>query len=96
MNSPEFNPYGNWYAGDQGIIPVKGGLKLFIKDGFYVMGEAGAGFETRYFKDTKLILSPGVGFATRKWDFGLRYENFSGQRNNYGLVGLRVAYGFGL
>jgi hypothetical protein len=53
-------------------------------------------------KSTKLIWSPGVGYTVKSWDFGLRYENFSstktfiGERNNYGFVGLRVAYGFGL
>ncbi len=53
-------------------------------------------------KSTKLIWSPGVGYSVKSWDFGLRYENFSstktfaGEKNGYGFVGLRVAYGFGL
>ena len=84
-----------------GMIPVKAGIKAFVGNGFYFSGEAGAGFEVHPIiaggeKDTKLILSPGVGYASKSWDVGVRYENFSGQGNNYGLVGLRLAYGFGL
>lgn len=79
-----------------GVIPVKAGLKAFFTDNIYFSAEAGAGFETRYTKDTKLILSPGLGWANQKWDVGVRYEDFSGQGNSYGLVGLRVAYGFEL
>jgi hypothetical protein len=84
-----------------GMIPVKAGIKAFVSDGFYISGEAGAGFEVHPIvagggKDTKLILSPGLGYATKSWDVGARYENFSGQGNNYGLIGLRIAYGFGL
>ncbi|MGZ3766505.1 MAG: hypothetical protein ACXVB0_20075 [Mucilaginibacter sp.] len=91
-----------------GMVPAKLGIKAFVGSGVYLSGEAGAGFETRVFgayhgqdtqgfsKDTKLILSPGLGYASKSWDVGVRYENFSGQNNNYGLVGLRIAYGFGL
>lgn len=86
-----------------GMVPVKVGAKAFISDGFYFSGEVGAGFETKDFyantdgsKNTKLILSPGLGWANKSWDVGVRYENYSGQSNNYGTVGLRIAYGFGL
>ncbi|MBK0378772.1 outer membrane beta-barrel protein [Mucilaginibacter segetis] len=80
---------------DQGMVPVKAGVKIFYAPSWYISAEAGAGFETQYAKDTKLILSPGIGYASDSgWDVGVRYENFSGQDNNYGLVGLRVAYAF--
>jgi hypothetical protein len=84
-----------------GIVPVKAGLKYFFTGNLYLAGEAGAGFETHEpvdgdTKDTKLILSPGIGWANKHWDVGARYENFSGQGNNYGLAALRLAYGFGL
>ena len=91
-----------------GIVPVKVGIKAFLSQNFYVSGEVGAGFETKDAyaytsntsadngKATKLIASPGIGYATKSWDIGARYENFSGQNNNYGTVGLRIAYGFGL
>ena len=79
-----------------GIVPVKLGIKAFFAPNFYFGAEAGAGFETQSEGNTKLILSPALGWANRTWDIGARYENFSGQNNNYGLAGLRVAYAFGL
>jgi hypothetical protein len=84
-----------------GIVPVKIGLKGFLGAGIYFTGETGAGFETSRDgntnqKDTKLILSPGLGYANKHWDVGVRYESLTGQNFNYGLVGLRVAYGFTL
>lgn len=81
---------------DLGLVPVKVGVKAFFAGNLYFGAEVGAGFETDYAKNTKLILSPGLGYASKNWDVGLRYESFSGQGDSYGLVGLRVAYGFGL
>jgi hypothetical protein len=79
-----------------GIVPVKVGIKAFFSSNWYFSAEAGAAFETSTNGNTKLDLSPGLGWANKTWDVGARYENFSGQNNNYGLAGLRVAYGFGL
>ncbi|TWR26933.1 hypothetical protein FPZ42_07820 [Mucilaginibacter achroorhodeus] len=81
---------------DLGIVPVKAGIKAFVSNNIYVGAEIGAGFETRDNGNTKLIASPGIGWASNSWDIGARYENFSGQNNNYGTIGLRVAYGFAL
>jgi hypothetical protein len=83
-------------ASNLGIVPVKLGIKAFFAPKFYFGAEAGAGFETVSEGNTKLILSPALGFANKTWDIGVRYENFSGQGNNYGLVGLRLAYAFPL
>ncbi len=80
----------------QGLVPVKLGVKAFVTPNVYFGAEAGAGFETSYANNTKLLLSPGVGYATKSWDVGVRYENISGQGDNYGTVALRVAYGFEL
>jgi len=81
-----------------GLVPVKVGVKAFFTDNVYFGAEAGAGFETssQYVKNTKLILSPGLGWANKSWDVGVRYENFSGQNDSYGTVALRLAYGFSL
>ena len=84
-----------------GLVPLKAGIKAFFAPNIYFGAEAGAGFEVHEpiaggEKDTKLILSPTIGYASKTWDVGVRYENFSGQGNSYGLVGLRLAYGFGL
>ncbi len=79
-----------------GLIPVKAGAKIFFNSPIYASGEVGAGFETVSGGSTRLILAPGLGWANHSWDVGLRYENFSGGGVNYGLVGLRLAYGFSL
>ena len=99
--SPDGLFYSKTVGFNQGMVPVKLGLKYYLTGGFYAIGEAGAGFETSVGKDTKLILAPGLGYAKGHLDLGLRYENFSdvtksSYKNNYGLVGLRIAYGFGL
>ena len=79
------------------IVPVKIGLKTFVTKNIYLAGEVGAGFEVEDGGGpVKLILSPSVGYASKHWDLGVRYENFSGGNNAYGVVGLRAAYGFGL
>jgi hypothetical protein len=83
-------------AADLGIVPVKLGIKTFFASNLYFGAEAGAGFETNTGGSTKLILAPTLGFANKTWDVGVRYENFSGQSNNFGLVGLRLAYAFAL
>jgi hypothetical protein len=80
----------------QGVVPVKVGIKYFFTQNVYVAGEAGAGLETNYAKNTKLLLSPGLGWANDHWDVGVRYESLSGQNNSYGTVALRLAYGFRL
>ncbi|MDB4904630.1 MAG: hypothetical protein JWQ63_3911 [Mucilaginibacter sp.] len=80
----------------QGLIPIKLGIKAFFTQNLYFGAEAGAGLETNYAKNTKLLLSPGLGYATKSWDVGVRYESLSGQSDSYGTVALRIAYGFGL
>jgi hypothetical protein len=80
-----------------GLVPVKIGLKVFPISNLYISGEAGAAFETNYGKNTKFVVSPGIGYAGNQGlDVGVRYENYSGQSNNYGIVALRLAYGFAL
>jgi hypothetical protein len=79
-----------------GIVPVKVGIKAFFAQNLYFGAEAGAGFETVTNGNTKLILSPALGWANQHWDVGVNYTNYSGQSDNYGSIGLRLAYGFGL
>ncbi|MEO6149679.1 MAG: hypothetical protein ABIN95_08365, partial [Mucilaginibacter sp.] len=71
------------------------GIKSFFTDNLYFGAEAGAGFGTKNASGTKLILAPAVGWADQSWDVGVKYENFS-NKGSYGVIGLRVAYGFGL
>jgi hypothetical protein len=79
-----------------GIVPVKVGIKAFFAQNIYFGAEAGAGFETNYGSNTKLLLSPALGWANQHWDVGVNYTNYSGQSDSYGTIGLRLAYGFGL
>lgn len=79
-----------------GIVPVKVGIKAFFAQNIYFGAEAGAAFETSYGSNTKLLLSPAIGWANQHWDVGVNYTNYSGQSNSFGSVGLRLAYGFGL
>ncbi len=108
--------FTNLFAGDDvkdlGFIPVKAGFKAFIwEDQFYLLGEAGAGFAVTnrdYYEGTSgtsLILSPGIGYATKYIDLSLRYEHYTDfpTINSNGTVGegtgqlaLRLAYGFKL
>ena len=83
-------------ANDIGIVPLKAGIKAFFAESLYFGAEVGAGFETNSGGSTKFIASPALGWANKSWDVSARYENFAGQSNNYGLVGLRIAYGFEL
>jgi hypothetical protein len=79
------------------IIPVKVGAKFFVMPNFYLSGEVGVAFEVAEGGGpAHFLASPGIGYATKKWDVGARYENFSGNGYSDGIVGLRVAYGFGL
>ena len=81
-----------------GIIPIKFGVKEFFVPNIYFGAEAGEGLEVSGsgWGNKKLILSPAAGYANKHWDIGLQYESYLGQNDNYGLFGLRVAYGFGL
>jgi hypothetical protein len=79
------------------IIPVKAGAKFFMGRNFYLSGEVGAAFEVAEGGGpVHFLWSPGIGYATKRWDIGARYENFSGNGYSDGITALRVAYGFGL
>lgn len=81
-----------------GVIPIKAGLKEFFVPNVYIGVEAGIAIEETDsgVGNTKFLVSSGLGWANRKWDVGVRYDNMSGQHDPYGFVALRVAYGFGL
>ncbi len=83
-----------------GVGPLKAGVKYFVSPNIYLAGEAGAGVEVTEsgFEGghTKTLLSPGVGYANERWDFGLRYEDYSGNNFHYGQLALRAGYGLRL
>jgi hypothetical protein len=91
---------------DLGFVPVKGGFKVFWwEDEFYLLAEAGAAIPvTNDYNDsvgTSLLLSPGIGWASKNLDLSLRYEHYtdfptSDGDKGVGQVALRLAYGFRL
>lgn len=85
------------YHWDMDLIPVKVGIKAFVTSNIYLAAEGGIGFQVdNGGGDSKYMASGGAGYATKHWDFGVRYENFAGNGYRNGIIGLRVAYGFGL
>ncbi len=81
-----------------GIIPIKAGVKVYFAHNGYFGLEGGIGIEETDsgVGNTKYIVAPAVGYATKHWDVSIRYENDLGQMDNYGYVALRIAYGFTL
>lgn len=79
-----------------GIIPIKAGVKWFFVPSLYVAGEGGIAVEETDSGagNTKMLLSPELGWANTRWDIGIRYDNYSGQSDPYGFVAVRVAYCF--
>ena len=93
----QFQSQSYKYHNKLDLIPVKAGIKVFIASHIYVAGEAGLGFQVDSgHGDSKFLASGGIGYASKHWDVGLRYENFSANSDKNGLFGLRVAYGFSL
>lgn len=85
------------YQNDLDLIPVKLGLKAFVTSNIYIGAEAGIGFQVdNGGGDSKFMSSGGIGYANKKWDVGVRYENFKANGYSNNVIGLRVAYGFGL
>jgi len=90
------NPVGT-YKFKSDIIPVKAGAKFFLSPNIYFGAEAGAGFQVAEGGGpVALILAPGIGYANKKWDINARYEDFTYNGYSNGVIGLRIAYGFGL
>lgn len=88
---------------DLGFIPLKAGFKGFIwEDQVYLLGEVGAAFAvTNSYDKTSLLLSPGIGYATKNLDFSVRYEyygDFVDETGDKGIgqIAFRLAYGFKL
>lgn len=101
------NFFINGKGNDLGYIPVKGGFKAFVlKDKLYLLVEVGGAFAvTNNYNDTSLLLSPGIGYANRYFDASVRYEHYTDfpKLNNdgttgkgFGMIALRLAYGFRL
>jgi hypothetical protein len=91
-------PGTNMRYASYGVIPVKAGIKWFFVPGIYFGAETGLAEEvsSQRLGPARFDWSPSLGYANAHWDISGRYENFSGTGTNYGMVALRVAYGFAL
>lgn len=74
------------------LIPVKAGIRYFLKPKLYVAAQAGVAFSTTdggaYF-----IYSPSVGWKINgQFDVGLKYDHFS---NEPSVLGLNLTYKLG-
>ena len=96
-------------APDMQLIPVKVGLKYFPIKNVYIQGQAGAVFATNktnlgYTKSAAFVYEPQIGVlfnvgGKNSIDAGVNYQNigqFYDNGNRSGILGLRVAYSFGL
>ncbi|RYY35625.1 MAG: hypothetical protein EOP46_09370 [Sphingobacteriaceae bacterium] len=89
---------GNRFPDPAGYVPLKGGAKVYLSQGFYVEAEGGAVLETNHAKNTLSVFAVGPGFLiplkndSRSIDFSLRYERWS---NNLTQTGVRLAYRLG-
>lgn len=99
----------NKYTKDLQVLPVNLGIKYFLVGGLFIQGEAGASFllnkkDGGYDKSTSFTYAPQVGYrfdmgnnqfldAGVKWLGSTKYSDH-GSSNN--MLGLRLAYGFGL
>jgi len=93
------------------IIPVMAGAKFFPVSNFYLQADAGAAFLTNkndldYDKSSAFLYAPGVGVqipvgGSSSIDASVRYEGSTrfgtdSPGSKISVIGLRVAYAFGL
>lgn len=87
----EFKHLG--FVTNTGAIPLKGGIKYYVDNGFFIEGQVGAAFITGG-GSTLIAYSPGVGYSfDGGFEAGVRYEGWA-QEGSIGQVGLRLAYRF--
>lgn len=84
-----------------GVVPLKAGAKYYFGGNFYGAGELGAAISTETGGSTLFAVAPTLGASfsvadKSSLDFGLRYENWSGNGGSTGFIGLRAAFAFGL
>ncbi|TWR29415.1 hypothetical protein FPZ43_10720 [Mucilaginibacter pallidiroseus] len=78
-----------------GIIPVKVGVKTYFDQGFFAEAQVGAGFSTEEGGSTSFVYAPGIGYTfTSGFEAGLKYQGYSSDGANDGVLALRLAYRF--
>lgn len=75
-------------SGDFGIVPLKGGIKIFVTKQIFIKAEGGYAFEVSplsgsavdnddsEYQQGKIMVSPGFGYTSKYWGIGLEYDVF--------------------
>ena len=85
-------------------VPIKGGLKYYTSNNFYLEGEIGASINTNSgytASRTAFMYAPGIGVnlpltSGNAFDLGLRYESRVEDGGSLSQFALRLAYKFNL
>ena len=79
----------------EGIVPLKVGLKHYFDKGFFGEAQAGAAIPTEDGAKTSFVYAPGIGYTfSSGFEAGIRYEGYSSDGNNTGMLALRLGYRF--
>lgn len=75
-------------------VPLKAGLKYYLKNGFFGEAQVGASIYTGSDSFTSFVYSPGIGYSfDGGFETGVRYEAWV-KNGTMGQVALRLAYRF--
>jgi hypothetical protein len=91
---------GSGSANSLVLVPVTIGAKAFFSQTMYLGAEAGLGYSSIEYKNSRLakIVSPALGYNNNDtgWDVSLRYEVVHGSNQYLSMLGLHIAYSFDL
>jgi hypothetical protein len=82
--------YNGHYNIDRNMIPVKAGVKVFVAPRVYAAGAAGIAIDIN--GNSTSVWSATLGYqVTKKFDIGIKYENYS-RYSNTDQLSLRIGY----
>ena len=91
------------------IVPLKGGIKYFVNNGFYGAAQLGVAFFNNYVdvnstvpyngSEQALAFTPMIGYefkskSDKAFDASFKYDFYARQGGSFGSVGFRLAYKF--
>ncbi len=79
------------------IIPIRVGVRYLPGSNFYLSGKVGIGIYTILKEsETYFGYAAGAGYQlNKKFDIGVTYDGYSKNNISFGLVSIRLGYGFG-
>lgn len=80
-------------------IPLKAGLRYYATDWVYFTGQAGTAIGVNTGANTMLTYTAGFGYLYpiefgNSFDFGARYENWTGHGSTINFIGLHTGFDF--